>query len=275
MSQATPDYPRGTVSTAQLLANWVGMNSTVSAQQISEWSGGLKAEIGENLSARNQGLFSNSELARCERNPRARLEKVAVYFRDPPLVQCAANAPDLDARFHKASLGQIYYLTNTRNAWHSTTIHQYSPRAFSIFRQTANERAEKQRTQGSSFHISEWPSLVLQSDEITLIGLEINADQQFARFSEVFDGEPVLSRVVRAYQSAPRNSVIWLRAEGNYKLPEPAFSGDQTGRRWRSVSQGSNYWLGWSETSGTRVAAGLADAQKRAAKSIRRSASGN
>ena len=202
--------------------------------------------------------------------PTARLEKRTEFFDEPSLVQCSTDSADLDVRFHKASLGQIYYLTNTRNAWHSTTVHQYSPRAFSVFRKTANERAERQRTQGSSFHISEWPALVLQSDSITLIGFEINSGRQFARFSEVFDGEPRLSRVVRAYQAVPRNSVIWLRAEGNYRLPEPMFAGEQTGNRWRSFTQGSNYCLGWSAGSGTRLSDGLIDARRRASRSLKR-----
>jgi hypothetical protein len=198
------------------------------------------------ISPINQGLLSWPEIRRCEASSAARLEKRVAFIRTPELTTAHPPSALLTSRFHAARLAEVYLLTNSRNAWHSTPISQYFQGAISGSEAVAKARAERLRTQGSGFFVERIPALVLQSDGLTLIGVEVNFSREHRRHAEVFDGPLTARRILDEYAVGRRNTVLWLHAAGNYRFDTWKSA---SAARWRS-SPGS-YWLSWRRLEGS------------------------
>ena len=206
------------------------------------------------------------EIRRCEAAPSARLEKRTAFFKMPPLTIRTPERKLRSASFHTARLVELYFLGNTRNAWHSTRINQYWPGAISGREATAQDRGEGMRTQGSKFYIERIPGLVLQSDGLTLVAAEANRSLEHRRLADVFDGPVTAGRVLDAYATARENTVLWLHAEGNWRFD--LWTKDSPAR-W--VSSGGRHWLDWDRHAGSAAVTNeLRDALRRGKRSIRR-----
>lgn len=76
----------------------------------------------------------------------------------------------------------LYYLHSGRNAWHSTWVMQYEEGCMHSDAQSAKESAERQRTQGSRFYVSELPALLIQCSKGFLAVTEINTNQPLSNY---------------------------------------------------------------------------------------------
>lgn len=258
------------------LAAWLCARTTLADVQICGWTGltptqldGVKMQGDHHLrvSPINQRLLTWTEIRRCQITTEARLEKRAAYFKGHELSARPLKPELRDVRFHVARMAGVYYPTNGRNAWHSTWVHQYRDGAVSGRLMGAKSRAEGQRTQGSTFYINRIPAVVLQADEVTLVGVEINHGNELRRLSEVFDGPLTAQRVLTAYNAARPNSVIWLHSRGNCRFDDWKPS---SASQWRSKSAGPGFWLNWNEYVADRdQGLKLKDVLRRARHSIR------
>jgi hypothetical protein len=259
------------------LAAWLAQKTSLQAAQIDQWLALDELDralwAGANgprpISPLNQRLLTWPELRRCMRSPDAKLErKVGVFF-ERELERGRLPAETRSSRFHAARLGAVYFLTNGRNAWHSTWINRYGPRSISGRLSTVRQWAEQRRVQGSVFYIERMPALVLQADDLTLVGVEVNPSQQMGTGAAVFGGEPLAGRVIEAYSGVRPNTVLWLHTPGNHRFETWNRSGEAC---WRSESSGPNYLLGWREVPTRRSAsAEMIAALRMASASIRRS----
>lgn len=254
---------------ADALARWLHSRTRLSGQQIAAWTGfGHDAQPtdGPVISPVNQRLLRRPEIERCESDPNARLERSIDVFAEPVLMRGECPAEAREARFHVARLAALNFLTNARNAWHSTWINQYGGRALAGREAILRDRAEKQRVQGSVFKIDRLPAIVLQSDTLTLLGVEVNPSDQLSRFSDVFSVPFTAGQIFDAYASARPNSVIWLSADGNYRYPRWT-----EGRRLTSLSRGTGFYLDWRGSQSSIAPSGdLRSTLRRARRSIRR-----
>lgn len=259
---------------AASFAAWLRSKTKLTDAQIAAWSGLTSrrvALIADDLRDRpitspvSLGALTRSEIRRCEANPAARLEQHVAFFGNLKLTDQTPSAPLRKVRFHSAQIGETYFLTNSRNAWHSTQITQYLPGAISGRRSDAVYNAERQRTQGSSFVVERLPALVLQSDKLTLVGVEANESAAHRIYGDVFNAPLTAGRILERYGGRRRNTVLWLHALGNYRFAAWTVASPA---RWRSVPQPD--WLDWHDLEGTAsVSDDLRTILRRARKSIR------
>ena len=166
----------------------------------------------------------------------------------------------------------LYYLHNGRNAWHSRWVRQYTEGCMHSDEQSAKASAERQRTQGSVFYISEIPALLCRCSAGVIAVTEINTTQPLAGYSPhaltahppigakkidgfldcyMVKGAPMrglalsFDRGSRFWTKQPslRNSVIMVGADD----PSVEFNANKSGvfSSARSYSNGSQYLLGW------------------------------
>lgn len=260
---------------ARQLAAWLIARTRLGEAQVRAWTG-LSAAAYADIAAAgaahpqtspiNQRLLSWPEVRRCEASAEARLEKRTTAFAEPELMTAPPPKPLRDVQFRSARLAGLLFLSNGRNAWHSTWVNQYFPGALSGRVATVKARAEEQRTPGSVFYIDRVPALVLQCDQLTLIGVEVNPGPDLADRAEVFDGPLSARRILQAYADVRPNTVLWLHAQGNWRYadwaPEP---------RLRSSSVGAQYYLNWDVRPAKETpTVTILDAVKRARRSLRR-----
>jgi hypothetical protein len=272
-----PDFLNRGGAPAHALAAWLQHNTTLTAAQICDWTGLGRAALTKveadgsarsRLSPVNQRLLTRTEIRRCEGSAQARLEKRVAIFAAPDLTAGPPAAVFNSTAFHAARLATVHFLTDGRNAWHSTWVNRYFPGAITGRDATARQQAERQRLQGSVFVITPTPALVLQSDKLTLVGVEVNPRGEFERLSEVFDGPFTAGRVLDAYGSARQDSVLWLHAAGNHRFDD--WNGASL-FQWRSRSHGGNYRLGWyAHAVAAQPSSGFRKIVQRAGRTIRR-----
>lgn len=169
----------------------------------------------------------------------------------------------------------LYYLYNRRNAWHSTWSTRYTAGCMHTSLDSAKATAERQRTQGSVFYISEIPALLFRSAQGALAVTQINDTLPLKEYSPdattgevalgvkkirgaldcyLVPGAPMLGVALsfdassRFWRQRPNavNSVkiVASSAPGEDFLPVP-----RRRRRWRSASYGGVYALSWYESS--------------------------
>lgn len=250
------------------LGAWLIHNTALTNDQIANWIGhplGSATQHTARISPVNQKLLRWPEIRRCEASASAELARPVASFPEP-ILTAHPPAPALqELNFYSARLGAVNFLTTGRNAWHSTWVRQYQPGAIMGREAPLRQRAESQRTQGSVFYIDQLPALILQSDLLTLIGLEVNRSDQLGRFAAVFDGALTPWRILDAYAYAPANTIVWLHTEGNWLYPAW-----ESGRRLTSASVGADYELAWrSQSPGIPPSDHMRDALSRARRSIR------
>jgi hypothetical protein len=178
------------------------------------------------------------------------------------------------AALEAVSASCLFYLHNGRNAWHSTWVQQYAEGCMHSDERSAKESAERQRTQGSVFYISQIPALLFRTPNGCLAVTEINTTQPLSGYSPdavlksspsgtpliegardcyIEKGAPILG-VVRSFdlssrfwsrRPSPRNSVIVVGTED----PTTAFApvAQSVPTTIRSYSNGKNYMLGWNQ----------------------------
>ncbi|MBB5271252.1 hypothetical protein HNQ70_001256 [Quisquiliibacterium transsilvanicum] len=93
--------------------------------------------------------------------------------------------------------GKIYYLGSGRNAWHSTWSMRYYPDAFHITQADAKHAAEKRRTQGAVFYVSELPALVLVTRYSKYVITQINTGTPLLEYRHSLALEPAAGASVR------------------------------------------------------------------------------
>lgn len=166
----------------------------------------------------------------------------------------------------------LYYLFHGRNAWHSTWITQYTEGCMHSHIDGAKASAERRRTQGTVFYISELPSLIFRSAAGVIAVTQINSGSPLCGYSAeattdhlpsgmkkvrgsrncyISKGAPMLGAVLsfdhqsRFWRERPprRNAVIIVASED----PKLSFSPLATPkpRSMHSYSNGSQYRLSW------------------------------
>jgi hypothetical protein len=167
---------------------------------------------------------------------------------------------------------KLYYLSRKLNAWHSTRVMHYFENCMHTDLESAKAAAEKLRGPGSIFIITEWPAVILESDEGFVAVTEINHRSPLAKL--------MLKRPrrIEAQESMPTNwpleravstrSTLGKLAEGclaseNWKSSPRLKDGIlifgflgrvqlqvlKTSRliEWQSSSIGTQYNLEWSD----------------------------
>lgn len=99
-------------------------------------------------------------------------------------VSVRRDAALLKERAVKARPCIVYLLLERRNAWHSTTLNQYSSSAplFSSFH-AARSAAESRRKAGSYFVIADKPALTFDFEMQSLVVVDLNTSKPFAKWA--------------------------------------------------------------------------------------------
>ena len=168
----------------------------------------------------------------------------------------------------------IYYITTGRNAWHSTWIQRYSKGCMHTTIQSAKRHAEKLRTQGTVFTITEYPALQIITASGHIIITQINTKRPLADYSpdavraqppqgaELIDGArdnyliegAIASSVVLSFDCSsrfwrkppPRKNSLIVTASSDAALKVMILTQRKL-QAWSSYSNGSGYLLGWRE----------------------------
>jgi hypothetical protein len=122
---------------------------------------------------------------------------------------------------------KLFYLFTGRNAWWRTWVQKYRYDCMHPDVQSAQDAAERQRTQGSVFNIEELPALIFIFARVSLIVTEINAPNPLSGYSR---------RAVR--KRPPDGSEMIPYADDNYLFPDARFDGvslsfEHSSRFWR------------------------------------------
>lgn len=174
-----------------------------------------------------------------------------------------ADPDDLLILTQRISVVKVFYVWSGRNAWWSTWSTTYSPGCFHRMLKDAKAYCESRRTQGTVFYIDELPSLgFFTSDEALLIS-EINTERFFSRYdatrlTAITEALPVASITLRQFWhlfkiESPlwpvgypkRNSTFATFVKG--VEPFEVVGKEQELVSYKSSSNGSNYYLGWSQ----------------------------
>lgn len=176
------------------------------------------------------------------------------------------------SKVQDVSAAIIYYLSNGRNAWHSTWISQYLEGCMHTDLESAQRNAEHLRKQGSVFYIAELPALVFRSKSGMLVVTEINSNSPFSGYSVtavsthtadgrkkikgaldcyVTPGAPMLGAALsfeyssRFWTEQPpkENAVVVVACDNSVESPAPLGAAALQSRR--SSLNGSRYPLGW------------------------------
>ncbi|HDM8054647.1 hypothetical protein [Vibrio harveyi] len=182
--------------------------------------------------------------------------------------QFVKNAnPRKDGELDAVKQANIYYVSEGRNAWHSTYTRRFTTQCMHPTLESAQEYCESVRTQGTKFHIDVLPALVFYTSHRTLLVTEINTETPLARFdtgaflsnSKVTEStkktlkwRTTMSTLCDSFDphtgswelsSKHEHSVILL--DGTSIKFEIADS--KHGRKYQSYSVGGNQSLGWSQ----------------------------
>lgn len=177
-----------------------------------------------------------------------------------------------EARLRTVLAGTVFFVSEGRNAWHSTWVQTYWAGCMHSSLASAKKLAEKSRKQGSVFQIQELPCLQCNTDQGSIIVTEINSRDPLSGYSAdaidkmPLDGATLISGAQDNYlsPSAPahglalsfdpksrfwtkrpslKNSVIILASEC---CEETEFRRSHESYHFlQSFSQGTQYLLGW------------------------------
>jgi hypothetical protein len=169
------------------------------------------------------------------------------------------------------SAGVVYFVSEGRNAWHSTWVKNYSRGSIHSSLTSAKAHAEEKRVQGSVFYIEQLPALIFRSATALLVVTEINNTNPLSGYMalclkspDVRSGQAVglsdnfaymmspISGVFRAFDPRSGNWVVRPRAQ-NSVIPLSAadhcLSFERITARalrdFRSKSIGGRHYLKW------------------------------
>lgn len=139
----------------------------------------------------------------------------------------------------------VYHFTVGRNAWHGSWSSTYpSTHSFSLEMDDLVTRVERSRVQGSTFWIYELPALAISDKEgRTLLTVDLHPQGRAPFEGTKGIGRPrktVASLAHWAVQYCPRTVAWWL--------DEPPELAQAPFRKFRSIAQGADAYLGWSES---------------------------
>lgn len=153
----------------------------------------------------------------------------------------------------EVSSGTIFFVSEGRNAWHSTWVKTYGAGCMHETFEAASEYAEKRRKSGSVFYIQELPCLIFRTTTRCYLFTEINTDNPLRSFlSSQDDTVTSMKDVADFFDSSIYillgrsrfDSVLALSAEYIIEMHE-CFQRDFL--EYVSFSNGSGYRLGWYE----------------------------
>lgn len=169
----------------------------------------------------------------------------------------------LDSELKSLKCVTLYLLSTGRNAWHSTwsTRYQKSAALFSTF-EAARNTAETARNRGTTFKITQYPGLAFFSLEGVVALVEFHSNPTFGKLKQEFIyeylsiGTPIRDaiapfvKVDKQFWNPPfpsQDSFVNLKSDLAENL-EPNLQPSYL-KSWNSVASGSNYYLGWHETT--------------------------
>ena len=76
----------------------------------------------------------------------------------------------------RLGLAKLYFVTSGRNAWWATWIKRYEEGCMQAKLRSAQQQAERRRTNGSVFYIRELPALFIEKEHALLIVTQINTE---------------------------------------------------------------------------------------------------
>lgn len=171
--------------------------------------------------------------------------------------------------------GVVYYVSTGRNAWHNTWIAQYTNGCMHSTLDSAKKYAEKKRTSGTVFYITQLPCIVFRSHKQVLLVTEINNKDPLSGYSSnamtaevapdatkivgaldnyIGTGAPLIGVALsffptsRFWKARPntKNAIMLLtHSDKNISVEK---KGLKNLRRYTSSSHGSNYYLFWHAT---------------------------
>ena len=191
--------------------------------------------------------------------------------------ESASNSPPSSRlRVREIKAVKIYYCYYGRNAWHSTWIQRYSPSCMHLTIDSAQDHAERKRTQGSVFYIEELPSLEINVGPYRVYITQINENCPLReyRIEAVRSSAPVGKRKIENAQnrylkfgvnaenlllSFAHDSRFWINTQPSSNSVMILYTGENIKAAplkttklnfWKSQSVGKYYYLSWSSRKG-------------------------
>ena len=162
---------------------------------------------------------------------------------------------------NEVKLEKIYYVSDGRNAWHSTWIQRYGEGCMHTSLSSAKCYCEGQRVQGSMFKIQELPALVFSCGGDRIIITQINSKNIFSvidweLLTKLTDILPLLTMTLEQQTQIfrpdspiwkgqmPRNNLLILYGSGENDID--GLSPDDILMARKSYSVGADHYLNWS-----------------------------
>ena len=82
---------------------------------------------------------------------------------------------------------KLFYITDKRNAWHSTEVRRWYSDSFHLTLNSAKRRAESMRISGSVFYIREVPAICIESGKSCVFISEVNTKTPLKEFQYLAD----------------------------------------------------------------------------------------
>lgn len=179
-----------------------------------------------------------------------------------PLLFDEAARAGLDEPMLDVSSRRLSVLSRGRNAWHGSWVNNYQPApgATELFGTpaSAQRQAERRRVQGSQFHVTEAPGLVVRSRSLTVVFCDFHPDNPFHGWDPArsTNGLNVLlpgTPMREVLNSFGHRSPNWARAQHKASMRTGSLldvfnlmplGGRKLGA-WTSRSFGGSYELGW------------------------------
>jgi hypothetical protein len=105
----------------------------------------------------------------------------------------------------------LFFLSSARNAWRSTCVREYLDGGMYSNEQSAKYSAERQRTQGSFFYISQLPALLFRSTSGFLAVTEIETFEPLSGCSPDAVAKLRGATMLNVADSFQRSSGFWNR----------------------------------------------------------------
>lgn len=142
-------------------------------------------------------------------------------------------------------VGKLVYFSQGRNAWEGRWSRTYTrEEAFCPDLKSATAKIERQRVQGSQWHIAELPVLVLAGVEDSLLVTEINTREPLSRFLRSRTYPRSLEEAGGQFEPDRPNSVIRIISSSSLVPPAPL-----PFLTHASVSRSGHVPLQWSRSS--------------------------
>ena len=185
----------------------------------------------------------------------------------------------LDERILTRKLYSAFFLSDGRNAWHSTWVRRYLQDCLHTDFGTAREAAERHRTNGSVFYITEIPALVICTTNSMIFVVQINRHQPFEHFrpngsqwragrrKSIHAALPVGNEASATMLALSAESMYWdippiedepvLAARFLGKEGELISFSDKNCVQFKSNSAGSHTKLDWNIEAGKHLSASI------------------